>query len=262
MEPYRNERNRQDRRSTLTGAVATALVHAAALFVAFTTGLNYLYPPPPETNFIIDFQEREEPEPPVPAQVGEEPQMEEPDIEKPVELTQEAQSPHVNTAPNKTPQTQENGHGDVEVPAPPVKEEPKLDPRAAFPGMARTDSSTTAAHAAKDPFDAFKAGQPDGNTDLGRTSGAPNAHLKGRSVKGTLKKPEYNSQTEGIVVVEIKVDQYGNVTEARPGADGTTVTDKNLWTAARKAAMEAHFNQSAEAPVVQTGTITYIFKLQ
>jgi len=58
------------------------------------------------------------------------------------------------------------------------------------------------------------------------------------------------------------VDQYGNVTEAIPGAEGTTVTDKNLWNAARNAALKAHFNPSADAPPVQMGTITYIFKLQ
>ena len=44
--------------------------------------------------------------------------------------------------------------------------------------------------------------------------------------------------------------------------EGTTVTDKALWTAARNAAMKAHFNMSAEAPAIQMGTITYKFKLQ
>ena len=261
MKPYRSERKRQDRRSTVTGLLSTVFVHAALIAVGLTAGLKYLDPPPPETTFLVNFQQ-EQPEEPVPTEVGEEPQSEEVDLEKPVELTQEARSPQVNTVPNNTPSTKENGHGDVEVPAPPVKEEPKLDPRASFPGMAKTDSSTTAAHSARESSGDFRAGQPDGNTDSGKTSGAPNAHLKGRSVKGTLKKPEYNSQAEGIVVVEIKVDPYGNVTEATPGAEGTTVTDRKLWNAARKAAMEAHFNQKADAPPVQTGTITYIFKLQ
>ena len=52
----------------------------------------------------------------------------------------------------------------------------------------------------------------------------------------------YNAQLEGTVVVQVKVDQYGNVTEALPGVEGTTVTDKSLWNAARSAAMKAHFN--------------------
>jgi hypothetical protein len=52
------------------------------------------------------------------------------------------------------------------------------------------------------------------------------------------------------------------VKKAVPGASGTTVTDKELWNAARKAAMEAHFNVNGEAPALQEGTITYIFKLK
>ena len=57
-------------------------------------------------------------------------------------------------------------------------------------------------------------------------------------------------------------NQYGEVTEAIAGAEGTTVTDKTLWTAARNAALKAHFNPKADAPAVQSGTITYKFKLK
>lgn len=85
------------------------------------------------------------------------------------------------------------------------------------------------------------------------------AHLKGRTVVGTLPRPSYTVDAEGVVVVQVKVDQYGNVTEAIPGTEGTTVTNKLLWSAARNAAMKAHFNMSADAPALQTGTITYRF---
>lgn len=85
------------------------------------------------------------------------------------------------------------------------------------------------------------------------------AHLKGRTVVGSLPRPSYTVDAEGIVVVQVKVDQYGNVTEAIPGTEGTTVTNKQLWSAARNAAMKAHFNMSANAPALQTGTITYHF---
>lgn len=88
-----------------------------------------------------------------------------------------------------------------------------------------------------------------------------NAQLQGRTVLGTLPKPSsYSIHVEGHVVVQIKVNQYGEVTDAIPGVEGTTVTDKNLWSAARNAALKAHFNQKADAPAVQQGTITYIFK--
>ena len=96
---------------------------------------------------------------------------------------------------------------------------------------------------------------------LGQNAGTPNAHLKGRTVVGTLLRPANNAQESGTVVVTVWVDQYGNVTKAQAGAEGTTVTSTELWTAARNAAMKAHFNQKADAPAQQQGTITYIFTL-
>ena len=263
MRPYLRTRQQQDRRARLSGLAITVAVHALAAVFCVTAGLKYLDPPPPETSFLIDFEEElQELEKPTPSKIGREPQAEEVDPEKPVELVQKAESPYVNDRPNKTPATRPDPHGDVEVPEPPRKEEPKLDPRASFPGMSEKDDKATTPHSASEGAEGFKPGQPDGNTKEGRTEGNANAQLKGRNVVGTLPKPSYNAQLEGTVVVQVKVDQYGNVTEAIPGVEGTTVTDKNLWNAARSAAMKAHFNMSADAPVLQTGTITYKFKLQ
>lgn len=92
--------------------------------------------------------------------------------------------------------------------------------------------------------------------------GSAAIQLKGRTLLGSLPKPSYVSQTEGVVVVQIMVDEYGAVVEAVPGAEGTTISDKAMWKAARSAALKTHFNQSAKAPVLQTGTITYTFKLK
>ena len=118
-------------------------------------------------------------------------------------------------------------------------------------------------HGASQAGTTFKAGQPTGNVKSGETEGKPNAHLEGRTVdKAGLKKPVYASQESGKVVVKIWVDQYGKVQKAVPGADGTTVTDKALWTAARNAALETGFNMSSSAPALQEGTITYIFNLK
>lgn len=263
MQPYLRTREQQDKRGRWTGLGITVAVHAMAIVLCAATGLKYLDPPPPETSFLIDFDEElQELEKPTPNRAGRQPQAEETDPTQPVELVQKAESPYVSDRPNKTPATKPDPHGDVEVPTPPQKEEPKLDPRAAFPGMSQKDDKATAPHSASEASEGFKAGQPDGNTKEGRTEGNANAHLKGRNVVGTLPKPSYNAQMEGTVVVQVKVDQYGNVTEAIPGIEGTTVTDKGLWNAARAAAMKAHFNMSADAPVLQTGTITYKFKLQ
>ena len=262
MQPYLRTRQQQDRRGRWTGLAVTVGVHALAIVLCAATGLKYLDPPPPETSFLIDFEEEiQELERPMPSRAGRQPQAEETDLTKPVELVQKAESPYVNDRPNKTPATRPDTHGDVEVPTPPQEEEPKLDPRAAFPGMSRKDDKATAPHSANEASEGFKAGQPDGNTKAGRTEGNANAHLKGRSLIGNLPKPSYNAQLEGTVVVQIRVDQYGRVIEANPGAEGTTVMDKRLWNAARTAALGAHFSQSTES-LVQIGTITYIFKLQ
>jgi TonB family protein len=80
---------------------------------------------------------------------------------------------------------------------------------------------------------------------------------------GFLPLPEYNvSNVGGTVVVWIRVDQYGTVTNADVLLTGTTVQNSTLWEAARKAALKAKFNVSSAAPVVQEGTITYEFRLK
>ena len=85
--------------------------------------------------------------------------------------------------------------------------------------------------------------------------------LKGRIVVGTIARPEYTVKDSGTVVVTVWVDQYGNVTKAQPGAEGTTVNNSKLWNSARKAALATHFNADANAPALQKGTITYVFRL-
>ncbi|MBE9468849.1 MAG: hypothetical protein IMY72_11115 [Bacteroidetes bacterium] len=85
--------------------------------------------------------------------------------------------------------------------------------------------------------------------------------LKGRNPK-FLPKPEYNLQLSGIVVVEVTVDQYGNVVKTNPGIKGSTTLDATLLNAAQKAALKAKFDVKHNAPAYQKGTITYHFILQ
>ena len=262
MQPYQRTREKREKTANITGVAFTLGIHALALVVLLTSGLTYLDPPPPERrSLLIEFEEEAEVKArPMQTQVGRQPQAEEINLEKEVNLVQKAESPTVNDRPNVTPQAQPDPHGDVETPAPPA--EPEIDKKALFPGMAKKDNNATTPHAAAEATEGFKAGQPDGNTREGKTEGNANAHVKGRNVVGSMPKPSYATQTEGVVVVQVKVDQYGNVTEAVPGAEGTTATDRNLWNAARIAAMKTTFNMDANAPAVQAGTITYIFKLK
>lgn len=253
--------NRGGGRARLTGIALTVGVHVCALLLVSFSSLKYMYPPPAEQTFLIDFSDDVQIED---QYFGTTPTAENVDKESPVEITQRSESPYESEAPNLTPETEPDDFGDVPVPTPePVEEKPVLDPRASFPGMARTDTTLTAAHAAEQATDRFKEGQSDGNTIRGRADGRPNAHVEGRKLlEGNIPLPEYNVQESGTVVVDIWVDNYGNVAKAVPGGDGTTVMDKALLAAARKAALETHFNQSNDAPAMQKGTITYYFNLK
>ncbi len=144
------------------------------------------------------------------------------------------------------------------------KPERAPDPRAMFPG--RGDPASTAT----------SQGIAGGQGNQGVTTGAADVHvygpggdtgggntfaLTGRSVIGSLPRPEYKTQEQGKVVVEITVDKDGNVIDALAGAKGSTTLDANLLDAALKAAKSAKFDRKPDA-TVQKGTITYIFRLQ
>jgi len=85
--------------------------------------------------------------------------------------------------------------------------------------------------------------------------------LGGRKAKSLIK-PPYDLQQEGIVVVAITVDRNGRVTDATPGIKGSTTLDGDLLRLAKGAALKTTFESSNNAPVIQKGTITYIFKLR
>ena len=92
-------------------------------------------------------------------------------------------------------------------------------------------------------------------------SGTALYNLAGRSLVGNLPTPQGMVQEVGKVVVEIVVDKYGNVTNATVTSKGTTVQNKTMWQQAVAAAKKAKFNSDPSAVAVQTGTITYNFKL-
>jgi TonB family protein len=86
-------------------------------------------------------------------------------------------------------------------------------------------------------------------------------NLNGRSSKSLPAPPKIHN-TEGKVVVEVTVDQNGNVIKARAGVRGTTISNEALLKVAKEAAMKASFNVDKNAPAVQKGTITYYFEFE
>ena len=72
--------------------------------------------------------------------------------------------------------------------------------------------------------------------------------------------PIYLSESAGVITVNIKVNRRGKVTEATPVNDGST--KEILLSYAKTAALRTQFNTSNEAPILQSGTITYHFIAQ
>ena len=68
-------------------------------------------------------------------------------------------------------------------------------------------------------------------------------------------------QLEGKVVVEITVDQLGNVINAIAGVKGSTTLNEQLIKRAREAALKTKFSPKESAPSRQQGKIIYNFQL-
>lgn len=257
---YRQQRIRTLKESSAAGVVATALVHVLIFTLCSVSGLKYIYPPPEEKSILIEFDDVKEP---VPVQVrsGRQPRAVNANPRQKIELVKQSQAQFEGHTQNEAREATLGDDGDVDVYEP--EREKEIDRRAIFHAADnKTDKDTLAPQTAAKVSEALSAGHAEGNTRSGKTTGEPNARLKGRNIVGNLPSPSYDIQESGTVVVNIWVDQYGNVTKAVPGAEGTTVTSTTLWNAARKAAMSTHFNMSSDAPIQQQGTITYVFNLK
>lgn len=100
-------------------------------------------------------------------------------------------------------------------------------------------------------------GDGDGNgTGKGDGSGYS---LAGRK-KINIPAPQ-SCSSQGKVVIKIKVDRSGKVIAADFERFKSTVFDECNINNARNAALRATFNPDANAPEIQIGTITYIYKL-
>lgn len=107
------------------------------------------------------------------------------------------------------------------------------------------------------------SGSTSGNTSQGNplgsgSSGGNSWSLNGRSLSGRLVQPSYNSNEEGRITVNIRVDANGNVTSASVGSP-TNISSTELRNAAISAAKATKFTSGNG---VAAGTITYNFRLR
>jgi outer membrane biosynthesis protein TonB len=105
-------------------------------------------------------------------------------------------------------------------------------------------------------------GKPDGSTLAnnynGTGSGNGGLQMKQRSF---VNKPSVTANNrEGRIVIDIQVDQNGNVTSAQSGA-GTTISDYALIQKCQNAVLNSKLNASPNAPDSQAGKVVFVFKV-
>jgi len=173
------------------------------------------------------------------------------------------------TTSEKTTQTEQQ----VENKTTETVKQQEINKKALFPGKSTTGGTTGEGITGKEGNQGSLEGSPDSQNRTGGGTGGNGTgdgdgkgkgvsyNLGGRSAL-SLPKPSYLKQKQGIVVVQVTVDKQGNVTKAVPGVKGSTTLDSYLLKVAEKAALVAKFDVNPNAPAYQTGTITYIFKLQ
>lgn len=83
--------------------------------------------------------------------------------------------------------------------------------------------------------------------------------LVDRIVSGRIPNPTYTCIEGGIVVITIKVNQYGNVISAKQNEASSTTTDGCLVENAIHYAMRTKFNANPQKRL-QVGTISYVFQ--
>ena len=159
--------------------------------------------------------------------------------------------------------TQDFEETDVVVREKPVEKPREVNRKALFPG--RTEGSKAASEGTGTGAgnQGNPAGTPEGSHEgTGTGTGGNSASLSGRSLVGMLPKPDYSAKDQGRVVIEIMVDQQGKVTAATYRSKGSTTQNSSLVNSALQAARRAQFNVDENAPVSQSGTITYNFRMQ
>lgn len=155
----------------------------------------------------------------------------------------------------------------------------KVDPRAMYQGKNTKSTSQGTASTGTgdqgdkngDPFSKYTGKNGNGTgpgegTGTGPGKGPGNGggisfDLAGRRL---VRKPSIDdkSQETGRVVVSITVDKEGKVSEARPGARGSTTTSAYLFAKAKEAALKARFSPNPDGADIQKGTMTFEFLLQ
>lgn len=234
----------------LIGIGVSIAVHGLAIALLLILGLRYPDPPPPELGVEMDLGEFSDigVDTEHAAEGGEDVSLGETISDEEVgEVTQDAED--VPLVSKKTENKQKKPKQEP-VAKPKENKEPEINQNALFKGgRVKKGSGGDAGE-----------GKGDGKGSGGDGAGSGTSFsLAGRGAK-SLGKPSSTSKETGSVVVEIRVNQDGDVVFAKAVLRGTTLLDTNIWRLCEQAARKSKFTANPDAPEVQKGKITYIFK--
>ena len=234
----------------LIGLIVSIVAHGLLILCFLLMGLRYPDPPPPELGVEMDMGEFSDvgTDSEHAAEGGEDLSSESSYAnDDNNELTQ--QSEDVPLTSKKTPSPTKNKKKPKDN-VKPQSEETKIDQNALF----------TKGRVKKGSGGSTGVGEGSGKGSGGEGGGSGIAFsLAGRG-SNELHKPTATSPANGSIVVEIRVDQEGNVVFAKAVWKGTTLTDTNLWRRCEQAAKKSKFTANPDAPELQPGKITYIFR--
>lgn len=234
----------------LIGLIVSIVAHGLLILCLLLMGLRYPDPPPPELGVEMDMGEFSDvgTDSEHAAEGGEDLSSESSYAnDDNNELTQ--QSEDVPLTSKKTPSTTKNKKKPKDN-VKPQSEETKIDQNALF----------TKGRVKKGSGGSTGVGEGSGKGSGGEGGGSGiSFSLAGRGSK-SLPLPTATSSENGSIVVEIRVDQEGNVVFAKAVWKGTTLTDTNLWRRCEQAAKKSKFTAKPDAPELDPGTITYIFR--
>lgn len=232
----------------------TLLVHALVLLALFLMAFRTPLPLPGEEGVEVDLGmynqgmgqvQPEKPTLPEPAE-PEKPHDENDTKSKEDVVTQDTEeAPSIKTEQKKDQEEE-----------PP---QPVVNPKALFKGADKTQDGGSEGITGQ-PGD---QGNPNGLAGVKKYDGqggkgdGPGYDLGGRGAK-TLQRPPKEFPEEGHIVVEIWVDQEGNVVRTAI-AKGTDITNSEMRAKAIEAAQRSKFVPDPNAPEEQKGTITYTF---
>lgn len=248
-------KNTQHKRKAIIG---TVVFHISLLLCFIFMGLTYRIPPPPEEGISINFGYEE---------FGSGAEQAEQIIEEQEVTPEEIIENNPTLEDISTQDTEEapvTKEKEIEKKEPKEKvkkTKPVINTKALYPGKKQNNSSSQGISEGQGD-QGSEEGNQESNSYIGGGVGINGiAYQLGERTISEIKKPAYDSQQQGKVVVTIRVNRNGKVISATAGAKGSTTTNAYLYSKAKEAALKTTFEANSLAPEIQVGTIVYNFKL-